>query len=103
MNNIYKIVGFIDNDTNSFTGNSPKLAADNAFKYLMKFTKLSEDDYNTFQGKFIVFTLRNISTNQEYKYIATRIKLNNKVLNNNKQLKTYKDVIAVYKKELEKL
>jgi len=103
-NNIYSIVDF-PNDKElygNFEGNNPKSAANKAFSYLIKFIDKNYDN----QGKFLVFVIRNMSTNKEYKYIGNRIKLQNPIrVNKNGRsfVYEYKNVIGKYKKELDKI
>ena len=55
-------------------------------------------------GKFIVFVIKDISTNKEYKYIGNRIKLQNPItINKNGKEITYryKNIIGKYKPELD--
>ena len=103
-NNIYSIVDF-PNDKElygNFEGNNPKSAANKAFSYLIKFIDKNYDN----QGKFLVFVIRNMSTNKEYKYIGNRIKLENPVVvskNGKEIIYNYKNVIGIYNPDLEKI
>ena len=98
-NNIkkYVIVDF-DNSTKIFNDTSSKKAANQVFSYLLKFVKSEQID----DGNFLVFVIKNVETNKEYKYMGTRIKLENPV-NINNVIYTHKNIIAKYKKELDQI
>ena len=101
----YTIVDFPeDNQTYGiFKENIPKKAANKALTALLKF--IDTDNINnkdSFLGKFIVFVIKDIETNKIYKYIGTRIKLENPIKNSNIEYK-YKNVIGKYKKELDSI
>jgi hypothetical protein len=104
---IYTIVDFPSDGIfyGRFKGNHPKIAANKAFKFLMKFiNKESKED--DFIGKFLVFVIKNLNTNKEHKYIGNRIKLENpvKIIKNNKEIEyKYKNVIGKYNIELDKI
>ena len=106
INNYYTIVDFPNDGEyyGEYEGKYPKIAANKAFTKLLKFTNnLEEDD---FLGKFIVFVIKNINTNKEYKYIGNRIKLQNpihKVINGKTIIFKYKNVIGNYNSELDKI
>jgi len=107
MNNnkkYYTIVDFPDDNQTygNFSGSIPKKAANKAFSFLLKF--LNEDIHNDFTGKFIVFVIKDTDTNKLYKYIGTRIILQNPIhtIKNNKNITyKYKNVIGKYKPELD--
>jgi len=108
---IYKIVDFPS--TGELYGNyksvSPKKAAELAFDVLTNIISFENNNVNKNEyssGKFLVFTIRNIGNNKEHKYIGSRIKLENpikKIINNNEVFLQYKNVIGVYKPELDKI
>jgi len=99
----YTIVDFPKGKTyGKFSGTIPKNAASKAYSVLFK---LMKDNDNLF-GKFIVFVIRDIETNKEYKYIGSRIKLENPVVvNKNGKEITYnfKNVIGEYNQKLDKI
>lgn len=107
MNNnkrYYTIVDFPEENQSygNFSGTIPKKAANKVFSFLLKF--INEDINNDFSGKFIVFVIKDISTNKLYKYIGTRIKLKNpvyKTKNNEPIIYKYKNVIGKYRPELD--
>jgi hypothetical protein len=107
--NYYTIVDFPDTDKTygKFKGKKPKIAANRAFSSLIKFIDIeNSSNEDTFLGKFVVFVIRNIKTNEEYKYIGNRIKLKNpvKVVKDGKEIEyKYKNVIGKYNKELDKI
>jgi hypothetical protein len=94
----YSIVDF-PNKKIHFEGRNPKIAANKVFTYLTKFVNIKDDDY---EGKFIVFVIKNINTKKEFKYIGTKIKLENIVLKD-KNHKKYKNIVGIYNDELNKL
>jgi len=87
-----------------FQGKIPKKAADTAFNLLAKFVDFDNDDY---RGKFLVFYLKNIETEKEYKYIGSRIKLDKPRIvykkNGEKVEYLYKNIIGKYTPELDNL
>jgi ABC-type enterochelin transport system ATPase subunit len=102
--NYYTIVDFPkENQTyGKFSGTCPKNAASKAYSVLFKHLK---DKENLF-GKFIVFVIRDINNNKEYKYIGNRIKLENPVVvskNGKEIIYNYKNVIGIYNPDLEKI
>jgi ribosomal protein L35AE/L33A len=105
----YTIVDFpSENQTyGKFKAFKPKIAANRAFSSLIKFVDIedkSNDD--SFLGKFLVFVIKDLNTNQEYKYIGNRIKLKNpvKVIKNGRDIEyKYKNVIGKYNNELDKI
>jgi hypothetical protein len=108
MNNnkkeIYTILDFPEEGQTygEFTGKIPKKAADNAFNLLMKFVDF-EDNYH---GKFIVFHIKNIKTQKEYKYVGSRIKLKEPRVvykNGQKTEYIYKNIIGKYNDQLDKI
>jgi len=101
----YTIVDFPeDNQTyGTFKENIPKKAANKALTSLLKF--IDTDNINnkdSFLGKFVVFVIKDTETNKMYKYIGTRIKLENTIKDGNGEYK-YKNVIGKYKKELDSI
>ena len=105
--NIFTIVDFPENNQyyGKFKGTIPKKVASKAFSSLVQFMDINPEKDN-FQGKFIVFVIKNIKTNKMYKYIGTRIKLHNpiKVIKNGIEIEyKYKNVIGKYKNELNKI
>lgn len=106
MNNnkkYYTIIDFPeDNETyGKFSGTIPKKAANKVFSFLLKF--LNEDINDDLTGKFIVFVIKDIDSNKMYKYIGTRIKLENPIhttKNNKNVIYKYKNVIGKFKPEL---
>jgi len=101
----YTIVDFPDINRNfgKYKGRSPKIAANKAFSTLIHFVILDNNENDSF-GKFIVFIIKDISTNKEYKYIGNRIKLQNPItINKNGKEITYryKNIIGKYKPELD--
>lgn len=102
----YTIVDFPDTNMNfgKYKGKSPKIAANKAFSTLINFIILDENNENDTFGKFIVFVIKDIDTNKEYKYIGNRIKLQNPITvnKNGKEITyKYKNIIGKYKKELD--
>ena len=91
-NNRYELVPSstsIVNCNTSCIGSSPKKAAIKIFNKLAKEIKLSNN-------KFIVYTIKNTSTNKQYKYIGTRRLLSEpkKVMFNGKEVTYMYDVIV---------
>ncbi len=84
-----------------FKSASPKRAAQKAFGKLAKKVDLTNNS-----GNFIVFTIKNLDTKKEYKYIGTRVKLAKPITvkRNNKTI-TYKffHTVGKYKSELNKM
>ena len=105
----YTIVDFPeDNQTyGKFKGTKPKIGANKAFSSLIKFIDFKNNkNEDNFLGKFLVFVIKDLSTNQEYKYIGNRIKLKNpvKVTKDGKEIEyKYKNVIGKYNSELDKI
>lgn len=98
-NKKYVIVDFA-NDENGlapkiFNENAPKKAANKAFSYLLQFMDIDKDNDDFLLGKFLVFVIKNIETNKEYKYIGNRIKLANPIKINNVKYE-YKNIIGKY-------
>ena len=75
INNIYTIVDFPE--PNKTFGNylaiKPKKAAEEIFIFLTN--QVGDNFKNDSEGKFIVFVIKNINTQKEYKYIGTIVKL----------------------------
>ena len=94
-NNIYTIVDFPEKNKTfgSYSGNRPKQAAEKAFILLTN--QVGNDFKNDSEGKFIVFIIKNIKTNKEYKYIGTVVKLKKP-----KGDFIYKNVIGKYNPKL---
>jgi len=104
----YSIVDFPEDNQlyGKFKGINAKAAANKAFSSLIKFIDIDKSNEDNFLGKFIVFVIKDIKTNAEYKYIGNRIKLENPVIviKDGKEIKyKYKNVIGKYNKELDKL
>jgi len=104
----YTILDFPkDNQTyGKFKGNKPKIAANRAFSSLVKFIDIDKSNEDGFLGKFLVFVIKDLNTNDEYKYIGNRIKLKNpvKVTKDGKEIEyKYKNVIGKYNSELDKI
>ena len=102
----YTIVDFPeDNQTyGSFKGKTPKIAASKIMTHLIKYLVLNNTD--DLHGKFIVFVIRDIDSEKEYKYIGNRIKLHNPVIieKDGKKIEyKYKNIIAKYRVELDLL
>lgn len=100
----YTIVDFPSQEKTygKFSGNIPKNAASKAYSVLFKFMKQNDDLF----GKFIVFVIKEIETNKEYKYIGSRVKLQNPVVvnKNGKQITyNFKNVIGVFDPKLNKI
>jgi hypothetical protein len=103
----YKIVDFPN--TGELYGNykstSPKKAAELAFDKLSNLISINnKNEYSS--GKFLVFTIRNIDNYKEYKYIGSRIKLENPIkknINNKEVIMIYKNVIGKYNSALDKI
>jgi hypothetical protein len=110
-NHLYTVLDFPnDNETyGKFEGKIPKIAANKAFTSLIKFIDIDISNEDSFVGKFLVFTIKDLDTNKEYKYIGNRIKLKNpvkigKVGKNGKEIEyKYKNVIGKYNSELDKI
>ena len=85
-----------------FSGTIPKNAASKAYSVLFKFMKQNDNLF----GKFIVFVIREIETNKEYKYIGSRIKLQNPVVvnkNGKEIIYNFKNVIGIFDQNLNKI
>jgi hypothetical protein len=95
MSNFYTIVDFPETNKTygKYSGNKPKQCAEQAFMFLVN--QIGNNFKNNADGKFIVFTIKNIKTNIEYKYIGTVIKLENP-----KKNYIYKNVISRYNPKL---
>ena len=101
---IYKIVDFPKKQQmfGEYKSTHPKKAGEQAFSML---SNIIGDIINE-DSKFIVFTMIDINSKKEYKYIGTRIKLENPVretVNGVETIYEYKNVIGNYNKELDKL
>ena len=100
----YKLLNFPKQGTNYglFKSNSPKRAAKKAFGKLAKSINLTNAN-----GSFIVFSIINVETNKEYKYIGSRVKLIKPievVLKNGKKIVyKYEHLIGKYNSELNKI
>lgn len=107
----YKIVDFPSSGElyGNYKSVSPKKAAELAFDVLTNVISIENNNNNKNEyssGKFLVFTIRNIENNREHKYIGSRIKLENPIrknINGNEVILQYKNVIGVYKSELDKI
>ena len=103
---IYSIVDFPKDGQNygNFEGRYPKSAALKSFSFLMNF--MNKENNGNLTGKFIVFVIKENSTNKLHKYIGSRVKLYKPILirKNNKDINyIYKDVVGKYNKELDKI
>ena len=101
--NIYTLLNFPNEGTNygHFKSASPKRAAQKAFGKLAKSIELTNSN-----GSFIVFTMQNIKTKKEYKYIGSRVKLvePSVVIKNGKKISfKFQHIIGKYNNELNKL
>lgn len=105
MNNTIKnfeIVDFpeVNKNFGNYKANTPKKAASLAFDFLSNIIEQDIIDDDT----FMVFIIRNKVTKKEYKYIGTRIKLENPVkknINGEEIIFNYKNVIGKYNKALD--
>lgn len=105
-NNYYSIVDFPETGKyyGKFSGTIPKKVASKAFSSLIKFINIDFSKEDVFLGKFVVFVIKNMETGKMYKYIGSRIKLENpiKVFKNNKEIEyKYKNIIGKYNKDLD--
>jgi len=105
--NTYTIVDFPENNQcyGKFKGNIPKKVASKAFSSLVQFMDIDLEK-DEFQGKFIVFVIKNVKSGKMYKYIGNRIKLHNpiKIVKNGIEVEyKYKNVIGKYRNELDKI
>ena len=102
----YSIVDFPEDNKyyGKFRGTVPKMVASKAFSSLIQFIDVDQDNMD---GKFIVFVIKNMQNNKMYKYIGTRIRLENpvKVIKKNgiEVEYRYKNVIGKYRPELDKI
>ena len=84
----------------TFNAINSKIAADEAFSHIYANVNIGDDS----TGKFIVFTIKETNTNRHYKYIGTRIKLENPVKNDtSNKVYNYKNVVGKYNPELDKI
>lgn len=100
----YTIVDFPQKNQTygKFSGKNHKTAANKAYSVLFKFMNNQQD----LSGKFIVYVIKDIETNKEYKYIGNRIKLENPVVvykDGKKITYNYKNVIGIYNSDLDKI
>jgi hypothetical protein len=105
---VFTLVDFPDdNETfGKFVSIVPKKAANKAFTSLLKVMAMNENNDDYFIGKFIVFVIRDVQNNKEYKYIGNKIKLENPVIvhKNGKEIKYhFKNIIGKYSAELDKI
>lgn len=103
MKRVYTILDFPKEKQTygKFMGESPQQAAKKAFSKLARLSKL-----NNKNRQFIVFVMKEIETNKEYKYIGSRVKLiKPRVVyhNGNKVVYHYINVVGKYKEELNKI
>ena len=99
--NRYIIVEFYSGEQiKIFNDKTPKKAANQAFSYLLQFMNVNESQEDFLLGKFLVFIIKNLDTDKEYKYIGNRIKLENPVKVNGITYQ-YKNVIGKYKPVLD--
>ena len=101
--NEYEIIDFpkYTKTHGNYKGRYPKEAAEKAFTFL---SNLVGDDIDN-EGTFLVFALNNKKTNKTYKFIGTRIELENPVVNNQNMTKRvkYKNVISNYNPVLDNI
>ena len=102
----FTIADFPDvGSTTPISSNNHREAANFAFSTIfphLNIKNTTDDDF--MYGKFIVFTLKDSQNNKFLKYIGTRIKLETKVINNEKnKVYEYKNVIGPYRKALNKI
>jgi hypothetical protein len=101
---IYTLLNFPKEGTNYglFKSTSPKRAAKKAFGKLAKSIGLTNAN-----GSFIVFSIKNINTKKEYKYIGSRVKLVKPIeviLKNGKKIYyKYEHLVGKYNRELNKI
>ena len=79
-----------------------KSAANSAFELI---TNSIEQDILK-EENFLVFNIREINLNKEYKFIGTKIKLENpvyKTINGEEHIFEYKNIIGAYKKALDNI
>jgi hypothetical protein len=100
----YIIVDFA-NDENGispkiFNEITPKKAANKAFSYLLQFIDIDKDDDDFLLGKFLVFVIKNIETDKEYKFIGNRVTLANPIKIKNNTVK-YKNIVGKFNPELD--
>jgi hypothetical protein len=99
----YSIVDFPEDNQlfGPFKANSAKMAAHYAFDYLSNISKLKSQF-----GVYIVFTIIDHKTNEDYDFIGSRVKLENPVFRNENGVNKvyyYKNVIGKYSSELKKI
>ena len=104
-NSKYAIIDFPEDGKlfGPISASTPKKAAEKAFSKLLKYTsdinfENTEHD-DDFLGKFLVYVIKNLDSNNEYKFIATRIKLAKEV--NNKY--NYKNIVGHYNNRLDEI
>ena len=107
INNVFKTFSIVDFPKDGlthgkFNATSPKKGADLAFTELLKYINNNDKSNDPYEGKFVVFTIINIDSEKEYKYIGNRIRLENPVKKNNVTY-YYKNVIGKYNPELDKI
>jgi hypothetical protein len=105
-NNIYTIVDFPElyKTFGNYSAIKPKKAAEEVFIFLTN--QVGDNFKNDSEGKFIVFVIRDIKNNKEYKYIGNKIKLENPIVvyKDGKEIKyNYKNIIGKYSEELDKI
>ena len=99
----YTLLNFPEEGINYgiFKSASPKRAAQKAFGKLAKSINLTNNS-----GKFIVFTIKNLDTNKEYKYIGSRVKLAKPIIinrNGKKITYSFHHTVGKYKPVLNKI
>ncbi len=93
----YQIIDFPKEGTTrgGFFGAIPKEAALSAFDYLSDLINLDSTP-----GTFLVFTIKNKTNKKKYKYIGSRIELENPIHNRNNNKLHYKNIVGRFKNEL---
>ena len=104
-NSKYAIIDFPEDGKlfGPISATTPKKAAEKAFIKLLKYTsdinfENTEND-DDFLGKFLVYVIKNLESNNEHKFIATRIKLAKEVNNKYK----YKNIVGHYSNRLDEI
>jgi hypothetical protein len=96
----YVIVDFPSNKI--FESSGQKKCASNVFLYLIKFMDIDIKNEDFFLDKFLVFTIKNIESNNEYKFIGNMIKLE-KPVNINGIQRDWKVIIGKYNVDLDRV
>jgi hypothetical protein len=104
-NSKYAIIDFPEDGKlfGTIYAKTPKTAGEKAFTKLLKYTSdinfENTDNDDDFLGKFLVYVIKNLDSNNEHKFIATRIKLAKEV--NNKY--QYKNIVGYYNNRLDEI